>query len=109
MIGPKQLGIADILLDLGQVLYSLNRLGETLISYAKALYFFRIHYGYKHLKIVKCLGMLVCLCNIKKRKFLNAFNTLKNPLMFITFALITKAQLHRKWRFSKEAWSRLFE
>ena len=40
MIGPKQLGIVDILLHLGQVLYSLNHLGETLISYAKALDFF---------------------------------------------------------------------
>ena len=69
MIGPKQLGIVDILLHLGQVLYSLNHLGETLISYAKALDFFKIHYGYKHLKIVKCLGMLVCLCNIKKGNF----------------------------------------
>ena len=30
MIGPQQLGVADILLDLSQVLYFLNRLDNNL-------------------------------------------------------------------------------
>ena len=83
MIGPKNLGIADILFDLVQVWYSLNCLDETFLSYAEALEIFRIYYGNKYLKIAKCLGLFGCLCDGTKMKFLNTFNTLKKPLMCI--------------------------